>query len=853
MSEQQPHDLLQRSLDGLSSEEAARRLAEEGPNELPTGRTPRLFAIAWDVFAEPMFLLLLGAIAIYLVLGDVREALILAASLFVVVAIAIYQQHRTERALEALRDLSTPRALVIRDGTEQRIAGRDVVRGDVVVLREGDRVPADGLLREAVEIAVDESLLTGESLPADKRVDEAAQSMGRPGDAIASVYSGTLVVHGHGMAEILATGPRSEIGRIDAALRSIETEITPLQRETRRVVKRLAVAGLALCVFVALAYGALRGHWAEAILAGVTLAMAILPEEFPVVLTVFLALGAWRISKRNVLTRRMPAIETLGATTVLCVDKTGTLTENRMQVAVLETPDASVDLRGHGSATLDAPSRRLLVTAAAACELDPFDPMERAIRTAAYALAQHEAAAFDVMTLEREYDLSADLLAVTHLWKPRDDGAFQIAVKGAPEAVAGLCRMNAESRDQLLDRVSSLARDGLRVLAVANGSFEGEQFPASPRDFMLEFQGLVGLADPTRPTVPSALAECYRAGMRVIMITGDHPGTALAIGRSIGLDMAAGVLTGGDIAELDDEALRKQVARVNVFARMVPEQKLRLVQALKENGEVVAMTGDGVNDAPALKAAHIGVAMGGRGTDVAREAAALVLLDDDFASLVATVRQGRRIYDNIRNAMTYLLAVHVPIAGMGLVPVLFGWPLFLFPVHVVFLEFVIDPACSLVFEAERADKGVMQRPPRDPREPLFTRGMLTESVLLGLSVFVAVAAVYGTALAMAGEGQARAMGFITLVFANLLLILANRSHRESFVAVLARPNRMFWTIAAAAVAGVAAAVYVPSVAGVFRFESPSSVGVAVSLAVAIVAVMWIEAVKWLSRRHVQFS
>ncbi len=336
------------SLPGLTSRAAAHRLAAEGPNELPAGRARRFVAIVADVLAEPMFLLLLAAVAIYLVLGDVSEALVLGVSMLAVIAISVYQQHRTERALEALRDLSSPRALVIRDGVERRIPGREVVRGDVVLLREGDRLPADGLLRAAVELAVDESLLTGESLPVDKSADPAAQRMERPGEGIAAVYSGTLVVRGHGVAEVLATGPRSEIGRIGSALVSIETEATPLQRETRRVVQVLAVAGVALCAIVAIAYGVLRGHWAEAILAGVTLAMGILPEEFPVVLTVFLALGAWRISKHNVLTRRMPAIETLGATTVLCVDKTGTLTENRMRVAVLETADTEVDLRSGG-------------------------------------------------------------------------------------------------------------------------------------------------------------------------------------------------------------------------------------------------------------------------------------------------------------------------------------------------------------------------------------------------------------------------------------------------------------------------------------------------------------------------
>jgi Ca2+-transporting ATPase len=667
--------------------------------------------------------------------------------------------------------------------------------------------------------------------------------MERPGGGIAAVYSGTLVVHGHGVAEVLATGPRSEIGRIGTALVSIETEATPLQRETRRVVQLLAMGGIALCAIVAITYGLLRGHWAEATLAGVTLAMGILPEEFPVVLTVFLALGAWRISRHNVLTRRMPAIETLGATTVLCVDKTGTLTENRMRVAVLETSDAKVDLRAQGDATLETPARQLLVTAAAASELDAFDPMENAIREAADAKAPLEMAPYAAMTIVQEYDLSEGLLAVTHVWKAQDGGDLQVAVKGAPEAVADLCRLSAQDRARLLDRVSALAQDGLRVLAVAGGRFHGTSLPASPHAFTVALLGLVGLADPARPVARKALAECSRAGIRVVMITGDHPGTALAIGRAVGLDLTGGVLTGADIAGFDDAALRQRVARVSVFARVVPEQKLRLVQALMANGEVVAMTGDGVNDAPALKAAHIGVAMGGRGTDVAREAAALVLLDDDFASLVATVRQGRRIYDNIRNAMTYLLAVHVPLAGMGLLPVLLGWPLFLFPVHVVFLEFVIDPACSLVFEAERAEKDVMQRPPRDPRAPLFTRGMVARGVLLGLATFVAVAAVFGAGLALAGENQARAMAFITLVVANLLLIAATRSEREGLIGILARPNRVFWIITILASAGLAAAAYAPGAARLFRFDAPSPLGVAASILAAVLAVVWIEAVK----------
>ncbi|MFO1311544.1 MAG: cation-translocating P-type ATPase [Burkholderiales bacterium] len=835
-------DLMARQ--GLSPHEAARRLAAEGPNELASARAPGVFGVALEVLREPMFLLLLGAIALYLVLGDLREALVLAVSIVAVVAISIYQQFRTERTLEALRDLSSPRALVIRGGEERRIAGREVVRGDRLVVHEGDRVPADAVLRESIDLSVDESLLTGESVPVAKCVDDDAAGAPRAGDPHA-IFAGTLVVRGHAIAEVVATGPRSEMGRIGDALASIEQEATPLQRETRRVVTRLAVAGVALCVVAAVAYGVMRGRWIEGMLSGVTLAMGVLPEEFPVVLTVFLALGAWRISRHRVLTRRMPAIETLGATTVLCVDKTGTLTENRMQVAFLETPGETCDLRD-ADASPGSESRELLALAAAASEVDDFDPMERAIHAAAQAHADAENRRRRAIV--REYELSAALPVVTHVWSRLDSTSLLVAAKGAPEALMRLCAMEDAARARALARVEALASQGLRVLAVAEAAVDAGPLPDAPYGFALRFRGLVGLADPPRANVRRALQECRDAGIRVVMITGDHPATALAIGRAIGLDVAAGVRTGAQLDAMDDAALRREVASVRLFARVIPEQKLRLVQAFKSNGDVVAMTGDGVNDAPALKAAHIGVAMGGRGTDVAREAAALVLLDDDFTSLVATVRQGRRIYDNIRNAMTFLLAVHIPIAGMGLLPVLAGWPLFMFPVHVVFLEFVIDPACSLVFEAEHSERNVMHRPPRDPSAPLFTRGMLVEGVLLGLAAFAAVATVYGVALASQSEGTARALAFIALVTANLLTILATRSHVDSAASVLMRPNRVFWIIVLAASAALTLAAAWPAAATLFKFESPLAYDVLWAVAAAFAAVVWIEGVKMRRRR-----
>jgi Ca2+-transporting ATPase len=816
----------QRAWSGLAQAEAERRLRAEGANDLPETDRHRFLGTLARVLAEPMFLLLCAAVGLYLLLGEVREALILASSLIAVVTITVLQERRAERALEALRDLSSPRAAVVRDGQLRRIAGREVVRGDIVLLSEGDRVPADGLLREATELAVDESLLTGESAAVQKQADPDAHTLSRPqAESRACVYSGTLVVHGHATAEIAATGAATELGRIGHALALLQPQRTPLYRETRRLVQWLALCGILLCLAVVVLYATLRGDWIAGALAGITLAMSILPEEFPVVLTVFLALGAWRLSKRSVLTRSMPAIETLGAATVLAVDKTGTLTENRMTLAVLDDGTRRVRL-DELTGDVDARMRVILGAALGACEIDAFDPMERAILEAARRHAPEAVKRLGQMTLVREYELTPELLAVNHVWQGPGNGNLHIAAKGAPEALARLCRLAPDAAARLLKRTDELAGDGLRVLAVASLEFSGHDLPASPLDLRLQMHGLIGLMDPVRETVPAALEECRRAGIRVIMITGDHAATAGSIARAVGLD-EAGILTGAQLAALSEGELRERVRQVSVYARTPPDEKLRLVQALRANGEIVAMTGDGVNDAPALKAAHIGIAMGGRGADVAREAAALVLLEDDFSALVTAIGVGRRIYDNIRNAMSYLLAVHIPLAGIGLLPVLLGWPLLLYPLHVVFLEFVIDPACSLVFETEQRGDRLMRQPPRDPRQRLFSKLMVVESVALGIASLVAVVVVYAAALLIVPDGEARALGFVALVAGNLVLILVNRSRDDSLATVLTRPNAAFWWISALTAAALALVLGIPSAAQAFAFDQPPLAAVVV--------------------------
>ena len=833
---------------GLSEAEAARRLERYGRNELPSAKRRDVFRIALEVVREPMLLLLVAGGAIYLSIGDLREALILLVSVFVVIGITIYQESKTERALEALRDLSSPRALVIRSGAVKRIAGRDVVPGDLVLLHEGDRVPADGVLIEGNEFGVDESLLTGESLPVSKRAaNSEISNMAKPGgEAQPFVFSGTLVVQGYGRARILATGTRTQIGRIGKALETLEVQDTPLQIQTARIVRTFAAVGLLLCIAVVALYGTLRGDWTAGLLAGITLAMAVLPEEFPLVLTVFLALGAWRISQKKVLTRRMPAIETLGSATVLCVDKTGTLTENRMAVAELTVAGHHHDAaRG----ALPANVRPVAHYAALACELDPFDAMERAI--VAYAL-EHDTETRSMREhwrLVKEYDLTRDLLAVTHCWQKANAGEVLVAAKGAPEAIAMLCKADAALQATILQQTAQIASRGRRVLGVAQAHFSGGAFPASPTGFSFRFLGLIALADPVRVTVPQAVRECHDAGIRVVMITGDYPGTAQAIAGEIGLHSPGGVLTGAQIEHLSPAQLRAEVEQVSIFARVVPEQKLALVNALKANGEIVAMTGDGVNDAPALKAAHIGVAMGGRGTDVAREAASLVLMEDDFTSIVETVRLGRRIYDNIRHAMSYLIAVHVPTAGMALLPLLFGWPLVFAPVHIVFLEFVIDPACSIAFEAEAAHPQAMQRPPRNPKEPLLGWRVLCYSLLQGAVVLVAVALLYWFALDHGfSEGRARAMAFTALVLGNAALILSNRSQSRSIIATLGTRNRALWWIVGGALGALALALYLPPMQRIFRFDALSAADVLWCLLAGSAGIVWSEILRLMRRR-----
>ncbi len=837
-----------REFRGLDEGEALARLQQEGPNELPGQKKRSLLAIGLEVVREPMFLMLVAAGTLYLLMGEPSDAMMLLGFVFVVMAITIVQERRTERALEALRDLSSPRSLVIRGGVHRRIAGREVVRGDLVVFSEGDRIPADGILRWGINLSTDESLLTGESVPVRKVPFREAREIDRPGgDDLPSVFSGTLVTAGQGLAEVTATGPRSEIGRIGKALQQVEPEPTLLQKETGRLVRVFAIVGLAACAVVVVAFALTRGGsadiWKQGLLAGIAMAMAALPEEFPVVLTVFLALGAWRISRSNVLTRRMPAIETLGAATVLCVDKTGTLTQNRMTLRALAVPGRVLDLaalRGD----LPGDLHGLLEDAILASKRDPFDPMERALHEAGDRLVKDTEHLHPGWSLAREYPLTPGLLAVSHAWLTGNGDEVRLAAKGAPEAIADLCHLTQPQRESLSRDVATLASQGLRVLGVARGATREERLPEEHHELSLDVVGLIGLEDPVRPTVPAAVAECQAAGVRVVMITGDYPVTAQSIARQAGLGECLAAITGPELDRMNDDDLARRIRDVHVFARVVPEQKLRIVAALKANGDVVAMTGDGVNDAPALKAAHIGIAMGGRGTDVARESASLVLLDDDFSSIVAAIRLGRRIFDNIKKAIAFILAVHVPIAGLSMLPVFFAdWPLLLLPVHILFLELIIDPSCSLIFEAEDAEADVMGRPPRSPNERLFSPTTIAVAITQGLSVLAMCLGVFLVARADHSPDAARALTFATLVAAFVVVILVNRSWTRSGLAMLRVPNTALRWVVGGACTFLALILTVPFARSLFHFAPLHASDLVLGVGAGVVCVLWFELLK----------
>ncbi len=810
---------------GLSRQEAAARLAQFGPNVIREPRTRSFAAIARETLREPMFLLLVAAAALYLVFGDLAEGTFLAAGAMLSFGLVVVQEARSERALQALNSIAAPSAHVLRDGVKVSVAAAELVPGDIIFVAEGDRVPADGILIEGDALEVDESTLTGEAASSTKRPEEAGKTLSEPlvagEDLSPALFASTLVVRGQGLAQVTRTGARTEVGRIGVELGSIVEEPTLVQRDIRRLIQRLGIFALGFCAIVGVAYGLQQHDWFKGALTGLTLAISLIPEEFPMVLAIFMALGAWRLAKHNVLVRRSAVIETLGATTLLCVDKTGTLTENRMALRYVWRDGHSYSLADHV-----APEASAVISAAQlASAVRAHDPMDAAIQRAAEAQLTGQPI--------RSYPLRPAFLAFVQVW-PSVEG-FVYAAKGAPETILALCHSDKTSSSEATQAAHSLAAQGLRVLGVASARFAVDP-QADPSSVEYGFEGLLGFEDPVRADVPAALQEAKRAGITVAMITGDFPPTATAAARLAGIDTSAGVVTGADLAKA-----KSVPANAQVFARIKPEQKLELVKGFQAAGHVVAMTGDGINDAPALAAADIGIAMGKRGTDVAREASDLILLDDRFASIINGIKLGRRIFTNLRRAMTYITAVHVPVAGLALLPLLLGLPPMLYPMHLVMLELLIDPLCSLVFEGEPSETEAMNKPPRRADEPLFGLRQIAFAVFQGVILLVAVLGTYAWMNADAGEDVARATAFIALVTGHLSLAVVGAARGGR--ALFDRNRAIFWFIALGAVAVLSLTMLSPTLLQILRFAQPTAAQLFAGVAIGLVAGGWLAVMK----------
>ena len=821
---------------GLTAEQARRLQREHGKNELVPPKKQSFARKVLGILKEPMFLLLLAAAVIYFILGEARDGAIMLVFVTGIIAIDVIQEWKTDKTLNALKSLAEPRVTVIRDGAETQIAGTDLVPGDLALIHEGMKIPADGAILRCSDLCVDESSLTGEAEGVWKGAGDAC-------------YAGSLVLQGTALLRIETIGLATEYGKIGAHVAAAKEEKTPLQKQTGRLVRLCTgIAAVLFALVGAVTWVNLPDHLPkdrviESILSGITLTMAMIPEEFPVILTVFLSMGAWRLGRKNSLVRRLPSVETLGAVSVLCVDKTGTITRNQM--AVREVWAAGCN------------EEALAETMGLACETEAYDPMEKAM----VAFCEGRGIAKDHLfggELITEYAFTNELKMMGHVW--RHEGEILIAAKGSPEHILDLCHLSETQRQAAEAQILAMSGQGLRVIAVGISRLAGEEeIPAAILDCELTLCGLIGLADPPREGVAQDIAQCNRAGIRVVMITGDNGVTAAAIARQIGMRNIENIITGDMLESMTDEELRERVKDVSIFSRVVPEHKMRIVQALKANGGIVAMTGDGVNDAPALKHADIGIAMGRRGSEVSREAADLILMDDNFSTIVETVRDGRRIFDNIRRAVGYVFTIHVPIALSSLLAPLLGVApaaLMLLPLHVVLLELVIDPTCSVVLERQPAERDIMARPHRSPREPLLTPGTLVKSLLQGLAVFAASFGAYYTALKIspAGAAIARSLGITILMLANLLLVQVNSSSLDSVFVSMRRlmKDKVMWAANVITLAGLAIILYTPA-NGLLGLAPLGFWGIAIAAGLAGVSVLWYEIVKWGKRKIKKYT
>lgn len=818
------------NLGGLNSEEVEKLQKKYGMNELVNQEKPNMLKKFLGVFKEPMFLLLLIAATVYFLLGAPKDGAIMLVFVGFVASITFIQEWKTEKTMNALKDLTSPKVNTLRNGKNILIKSTELVPGDVVFLSEGERIPADCIVLEPSNFSVDESILTGESeyvmkvstTQSEKSTDYWKKDI---------LYAGTLCVFGKCTAIVKFTGINTEYGKIGKAISEAKDEPTPLQKKVSILVKNIAIAGVILCISVMVASYFYSFDILNSILSGISLAMAIIPEEFPVVLTVFLSMGAYRLAKNNTLMRKISAVETLGSATVLCVDKTGTITQNKMKVKSIYSDGGIFNNE-------DLKNQELSDLMVLSCEKDPYDPMEKAILEAAN-LSQLETVYKYDLSKKIAFDSKTKRMANIYI----KDNKYYVAVKGSAETVLGLCNLDKQTMDEINIEIDKMASNGLRVLALADCT--SEEVYEDLECYELTFKGLVGLQDPPKEGVEEAIKLCKKAGIRVVMITGDYSKTAMAIGEEIGLKFTDKVIVGNEIDSLSENELCEVVKSCDVFSRVIPEQKMKIVKALKKNGEIVAMTGDGVNDAPALKSADIGIAMGQRGTEVAKEAADMILMDDNFTTIVKSVKDGRRVYDNIRKAMVYILIIHIPIAAMAMFAPLFNLPPLLLPMHIMLLELIIDPTCSIVFEGEPAEANIMENPPRPPQEALLTRSLTIKVVLQGIIMFLAAFMPFHYMIDLGISSEyARSFSLITFIVANVTLVLVNRSNTELLYHLIKeKGSKVRLIVNSMALIMVFAIVYIPILNSFFRTEKIGIYPLIIAIVLGFISTGWWEIVK----------
>lgn len=822
---------------GLSAEQVRHSRQRFGSNEI-VARKHSFLDVAKDIVKEPMVILLLIGALLYFVSGEIGDGIFMTCAVALVISISLYQEARSRNALQSLESLTQPRCKVIRDHKVIEVKKEELVVGDLMVVEEGMSVPADGIIVQSNDFSVNESTLTGESLPVSKSKKIA-------GDIQASneVFQGTAVVGGLAICEVTAVGGKTVLGKIGKSIESIGEERTPLQSQINSFVNKMALAGVGVFLIV-WAINYFNSHLVlDSLLKALTLAMSILPEEIPVAFTTFMALGAWRLMKSGIIVKQTRTVETLGSATVICTDKTGTITENRMslvKVFVLSTGEISEPGAG-------AEEVSLVRNAMWASEPIPFDPMEKALHDAYLRTASVDERRQYKMV--HEYPLDGKPPMMTHIFESAS-GDRIVSAKGAPEALIAVSPLSRDERARLDRALNDLTKEGYRVLAVGTSQFTGNDFPKKQQDFRFVFEGLVAFYDPPKKNIEAVFAAFDRAGIAVKIITGDNAATTATIARQVNFRGAAETMNGEELMKMDEKELNEKVMKVNIFTRMFPEAKLRILNALKANNHIVAMTGDGVNDGPALKGAHIGIAMGKRGSELAKDVSSLILTDDDLAKMVDAIAMGRKIYANLKKAIQYIISIHIPIILTVFTPLVLGWiyPNIFSPVHVIFLELIMGPTCSIIYENEPMEKDAMLRKPRAFTRTFFSGRELSTSIVQGLVIALGILFIYQFAVHQAySEAITRTMVFVTLISANVFLTLVNRSFYYSIFTTLTYRNNLVPIIIAVTIILTATLLYVPVLNDFFEFDTINGRQLTMAGAVGFCSVIWFEGVKAVKR------